>query len=203
MKTRILTPLAAVLAMLATACQDPPPEPATVTEPEPAEPELAAYLDVDFMGTREERERRAPYSPIWWPHEVGEVVSHQHWWQLYHTNPWNGIGSVFWLDTLAFEPVFSTVWPEGEPVPTGPMKVTSPERPFSPRMNGGMTGPSTLRARIARMWNGGCMTRNSRKASVAQQTMKRRCGPVSGGWTGGRDRGREATNDAPLSQFVS
>ena len=119
MKTRILTPLAAVLAMLATACQDPPPEPATVTEPEPAEPELAAYLDVDFMGTREERERRAPYSPIWWPHEVGEVVSHQHWWQLYHTNPWNGIGSVFWLDTLAFEPVFSTVWPEGEPVPTG------------------------------------------------------------------------------------
>lgn len=119
MRTVAIIPTVAGLAVVLAACREHTPEPVP-TEPAPEVRQLAALSQTD-MGTREEREARAPYSPVWWPQDVGDIVSGQRSHDLELAGSWNGLSAVFWVDTLAFVPVFSTVWPDGEPVPTGAM----------------------------------------------------------------------------------
>jgi len=116
--------------LLAVACQEPrrpggavaPPSANATDEDGRLYPEgLGPFADqiVAAMGTRAEREARAPYSPKWWPLEVGDTISDQRWWLLGKVERWNGLSCVFWLDTLVFTPVYREVWPEGDPVPLG------------------------------------------------------------------------------------
>lgn len=102
------------LAALAACAPDPPPEPA-MTEPEEAEAEPGVAFKTDFMGTREEREARAPYSPWWWPLNVGDILgdaSDYNSLDLTGAGRWNDMGAVFWVDTLAFKAVFSSTLEE-------------------------------------------------------------------------------------------
>ena len=117
MRTVAIVSTVGGLAVLLAACWEHPPEPVP-TEPAPEVRQLAALSQTD-MGTREEREARAPYSPVWWPQDVGDIVTWQRYSDLSRAGSWNFLSAVFWVDTLAFVPVFSAVWPDGSPVPTG------------------------------------------------------------------------------------
>ena len=120
---RSASPLFVLLA-LTDCAPDPPPVPAMTTEPEAVEAEPGvAWIKTD-MGTREEREARAPYSPWWWPVNVGYTfadTSTYSYFDLSAAGRWNEISGVFWVDTLAFEAVFTasdTEWPpNGRPAP--------------------------------------------------------------------------------------
>ncbi len=115
MRTVAIVPTVAGLAVLLAACREHPPQPVP-TEPGPHQ--VAAWMETD-MGTVEERKSRAPYSPTWWPQDVGDTVTPQRAYDLSMAGAWNGLSAVFWVDTLVFVPVFSIVWPGGSPVPTG------------------------------------------------------------------------------------
>ena len=125
MRRAIILTLAAVLA---AGCRE-PPTPGTVTpsvqrtdrdgrlRPEA----LARSADqiVEAMGTREARAARAPYSPKWWTLDVGDTITDQRWWELSNLEAWNDRGSVFWLDTLMFLPVYEDAWHDHWGLPQG------------------------------------------------------------------------------------
>ena len=112
-KTTRLAPLPAVLAGL-LACQAPP-------TPTPASPESLGDDLAVFMGTREERAARAPYSPPGWPLKVGDLKPPHRLGTLNFGHPdfadWNGIEDVFWVDTIAFGAYWLLEWPESWTTP--------------------------------------------------------------------------------------
>ena len=48
----------------------------------PDAPLFSAKELAEFMGTREEREARAPYSPPGWPLRVGDTIPRNRWWEI-------------------------------------------------------------------------------------------------------------------------
>ena len=97
MRTVAIIPTVAGLAVVLAACREHTPEPVP-TEPAPEVRQLAALSQTD-MGTREEREARAPYSPVWWPQDVGDIVSGQRSHDLELAGSWNGLSAV-WIVEL-------------------------------------------------------------------------------------------------------
>lgn len=80
---RFIPMLAAILALGFAACQPPKHD---VRPAGPAESEALAA----FMGTREEREARAPYSPPGWPLQPGDLIPSREWYALNRRFPSNG-----------------------------------------------------------------------------------------------------------------
>ena len=77
------------------------------------------------MGTAEERANRAPYSPVGWPWEPGDVVS----FDWYMNNPfgsWEGVSSPFWIGDMVFGARWvatgDNLWPEHEYIGHFPQK---------------------------------------------------------------------------------
>ena len=197
MRKVALFTLAAALAMLAAGCQE-PPTPATVTpsvhrtdrDGRLRAEVLARSADqiVEAMGTRADREARAPYSPKWWTLEVGDTITYQRSWELLHLEPWNGLGSVFWLDTLVFTPVYRTVWPEGSAVPIGeayeghfPRKSTDPPDWWRHEVPEHLSGESD--ADITRWLHDPDQLRGVRSAGDLERAMWTRARWLEG-WTG-------------------
>lgn len=115
-------PAAFFAILLAAACQEPPrpgavapPANATTDEDGRLLPEgLGPLADqiVEAMGTRAEREARAPYSPPDWPYERGESVPMEQALTLRH---WKGVEAPFWVGKR----VFGARWKYGEGVLLG------------------------------------------------------------------------------------
>lgn len=131
MRRATLVTLAAVLAMLAAGCRDPRnPQGATAPAQTPRTDDegvlllgglglgesALAYQIRDAMGTRAEREARAPYSPPGWPLERDEIVTHERYQQLggQFATDWPGVSAPFWVGTT----VFGARWNSGG-VPQG------------------------------------------------------------------------------------
>lgn len=98
---------------MAAGCAEPPKPVATAPPGSPGSPQ--AERDVAaFLGTVEDREARAPYSPPGWPLQPGDVILDLHESDAEAEFPdWNGIADVFWLDTIAFGSAFEIYWPRG------------------------------------------------------------------------------------------
>ena len=89
----------------------------------PDAPLFSAKDLAEFMGTREEREARAPYSPPGWPFRVGDTISREGWYEgetgsgglvlsfLGYLCDWGGIdiAAPFWVGDMVFGAEFETV----------------------------------------------------------------------------------------------
>ena len=108
----------AVLTVLVAACQDPPaPQRSTAPVHAPRTDDRGVLL-IDglavsaalasqmrqAMGTRAEREARAPYSPPGWPLERDEVISSERYQELggRFATGWPGVSAPFWVGTTVF-----------------------------------------------------------------------------------------------------
>lgn len=94
--------LAVVAAVTATGCVTAENSPAAYS---------AAELEA-FMGTREERAARAPYSPPGWPLKIGDNISERRWDEITARFPDFGsdFDNVFWLGDMAFGAAWGTNW---------------------------------------------------------------------------------------------
>ena len=104
---RFFPTLAAILALWGGACTEPPkPDagPVGPTESEVAEREALAA----FMGTREEREARAPYSPPGWPLQPGYLIASREWGNhlARHFPAWRDVDAAFWVGPRVYGAVF-------------------------------------------------------------------------------------------------
>ncbi len=124
---RFTLKLAAILALGVVACE-PPRKPSGGTAPpaspptEPTEVYLQGLADMTAqalaaLGTREEREARAPYSPENWPHERGDVVGFAaRFFDLAEEfGDWQGVYAPFWLGKTVFGARFEPIDAVGAP----------------------------------------------------------------------------------------
>ena len=102
-------------ALLLATCREPRDLPGSGLSEPPRIPARERTIDLAaFMGTPEEREARAPYSPPGWPLRRGDLISWERREELHREfRPWNDIRAVFWLDTLAFGAHYKTYLPPG------------------------------------------------------------------------------------------
>ena len=105
---RLASMLAAILGLWVAACTEPPR--ADVANPVgPAESEATGVEALAaFMGTLEEREARAPYSPVGWPLKPGDLVTSREWGShlARHFPGWRDVEASYWVGPRVFGAVF-------------------------------------------------------------------------------------------------
>ena len=99
--------LFALVAVLMAACRD---QKAAVAPAGPETGEAAEFAE--FMGTRAEREARAPYSPPGWPLQPGDLVTRDEKFALADQFPsFEGVQAHFWIGDKVFGAAFKGAAP--------------------------------------------------------------------------------------------